>query len=227
MYGSLIPFRALDLIFSHRKLLLLSIAPILLAFLFLTGGAVAFIYLAQSWVEATFHTWVEGASGVLLKLAVLLVSFVSIYFILQWVSFIISLVASPFNELLAERTEFILGVRIEKASLGKLTRVFFLDLRKTLISLILLSIFSIGLLIPAFNVAFFLALALLTTFTYITYPQNRRENGIRESVKWISQNLAASLGFGIVTSFLFVSPIINIFILPVAVVGGTMLYFRK
>jgi len=87
-------------------------------------------------------------------------------------------------------------------------------------------IFSLGMLLPVANVIFFLGLALLNTFTFITYPQSRREHGLSESLQWIRNHFWLSLGFGITTLLLFSIPLVDFFALPVSVVGGTILFFE-
>ena len=232
LYGFLIPFRALDLIFSKPKLLFLSLFPVLLS-LVVIG---LFFYLGfthlSGWVTGVFqhffHSGMSSFDGVLIPIILIIAAILLGYCCIQLIGFILNLIAFPLNDLLAQQTENVLGVqRPQDESLSAWARVIFLDIRKTVFGFILLVFCTLGLLIPGLNLLFFIAISVLTTFNFITYPQSRRQIGIAESLRWIHAHFASCLGFGILTGFLFSAPLLNIFALPVAVVGGTMLYFRK
>ncbi len=228
IYGAIIPFRALDLIFSSPRLLLLSILPVLLS----VGIIALFFYLGvtrlSTWAALQFHQWTLGAGNVLMYGFIILSAIVLAYCCIQAVGMILSLIASPLNDLLAKQTEINLKVNPHpETNLSDWMSLMFLDARKTILSLCLLVVFSVGLLIPGLNILFFLATALLNAFTFITYPQSRRHMGVIAALQWMKGNFASCLGFGILIGLLFGAPLINLFALPVAVVGGTMLYFRK
>ena len=227
-YGVMLPFRAADLIFSHSKLLSLSILPIVMTTVTLATSIYFGIHHLHSWVDGLILRWTQNGHGFLSALAAFVISIGVIYFAIQSAAMIASLISSPFNDFLAEKTEHTLKVQdIPKRSLGYTLKVFLVDIRKTTFTLGMVIVFSVGLLLPGVNVASFLALALLNTFTFITYPQSRRAHGLMESWQWIRQHLGAAFGFGIVMSLVLSTPIINFFAIPVAVVGGTMLYFKK
>ena len=79
-------------------------------------------------------------------------------------------------------------------------------------------------LLPVANIVFFIGLVLLHTFTFITYPQSRREQGLLQSLLWIKDHFYLSLGFGVMSFILFSIPVIDFFALPISVVGGTLLF---
>ena len=227
-YGLILPFRAADLIFSHRKLLTFSLIPIFLTILTLVSTIYFGITRLSAWVDQLFSTWIRGDHSVVLRIAIVLISISILYFVIQSAGFVAGFLSSPFNDLLAEKTEHVIGVsNIPKPNFLYSLKVFFLDLRKTTFTLGMILVFSVGLLIPGLNIASFVALSLLNTFTFITYPQSRRAHGLMESWHWIRNHWGAALGFGIIISLLLAAPVIDFFALPIAVVGGTMLYFRK
>lgn len=223
--GFVTPFRALDFIFKHPKLLRLSIAPFLVAvilFILIVAGLLAGVW---AFVHSALLAVVSDYSGLLFILAAVLVLFSLGMFASTFMAMIMSLASSPFNDVLAEKTEEASGMKdIPSWSAGRFIRVFWIDLRKTIITLFSAIVFSLGMLIPVANIVFYVGLALLNTFTFITYPQSRREKGLMESLQWIRENFFLSLGFGITITLLFTIPIVDFFALPIAVVGGTLLY---
>jgi uncharacterized protein involved in cysteine biosynthesis len=72
-----------------------------------------------------------------------------------------------------------------------------------------------------------LGFSLITTLTFISYPQSRRQLGLIQCLAWMRKNLFASLGFGLATMILFGIPVVNAFALPLSVVGGTLLYLES
>ena len=225
--GAGTPFRALLFMIQNPELLWLSLLPMFFSLFFY---ALFLYFLIQGLIlkiQALMTGWLAHFSGIALFFAALSVSLAFIFLALHSFMFMTSLCASPFNDILAEKTEKKLSVTPIKNSFFYLISVFFLDLRKTGINLILSVFFSLGMLIPGVGIIFFLGLALLNTFTFITYPQSRRKHGILESISWMRENFFLCLGFGLSTLLLFSVPLINLFALPVSVIGGTMLFLRS
>lgn len=227
-FGAWVPFRALRLILTHRKLFSLSFLPILMGILLL--GFLVFLFVSgfYAWSTQAFEVWASGWSTALATTGAVLVGIVIVLMSVYSLGLVAGLIASPFNDFLAEQTEKAANVPLTKPEgWGQVIRVIWVDLKKTALSLFFLVIITLGMLIPGANILFFLGLGLLNTFTFVTYPQSRRQLGVRDSLGWVFQNLGLSLGFGLVISGLFLVPVLNILVLPIAVVGGTLLYFRK
>lgn len=223
--GFFTPLRSLKMILDHPKLLSLSLGPVIatiVVFSFLIYGALAG---AWSFVHSTFLAAVSDYSGILFIVAALLVLSAVFFFASSLLTFLMGLISSPLNDFLAEHTERALGFpNVPGFSVGRVLRVFWIDFRKTIVSVFAGLVFGLGMLLPVANFVFITGLALLNTFTFITYPQSRREQGLRKSFQWIRQNLFASLGFGFATVILFSIPLVGFFALPLSVVGGTLLY---
>ncbi len=223
--GAITPFLALKLIFNHSRLLSLSLAPIISAVIVFSLMIYALLAGLWTFAHSTFIAFINSYSGIFFVLAAILTLSALSFFAVSFLTFFVSLLASPFNDILAEKTELALGESdVPHWSVGRLFRIFWIDLRKSILTLFTALIFSLGLLIPVANVLFFIGLALLNTFTFITYPQSRREHGLAKSLLWIGDHLFLSLGFGITTLLLFSIPVIDIFALPISVVGGTILF---
>ncbi len=225
--GALTPLRAFRLILNHPGLWRLSIAPILLA-IFLFAGLIGLaMALLWNFAHAAFLSALADYSGIVFGILAILAVVGFTLIAGSFLTFFISLLASPLNDLLAEKTEVTLEVKgVPGWNTGRFIRIFWIDFRKTVITFIAWITFSLGLMIPVANILFFAGMALLNTFTYITYPQSRREQGLTRSFQWIIEHPWNSLGFGLTTSLLFSIPVINLIALPVSVVGGTMLFIE-
>ena len=140
-----------------------------------------------------------------------------------------SIVASPFNDILAKRSEEFTEtplLPVTNKSLKQYVQLIGIDLFKTATAFIAAVFAIIFCWVPVVNVFAFILAFLLVTFQYISYPQTRRSIGLREGVKFLWNHIYACTGFGAILSFLFAIPFLSSFVLPIAVVGGTLLAAR-
>ena len=221
------PLRVLGLLLEHPNLLVLFILPMILTLIFIASAIYAVLIGAWTASQTLFQSWFGSTfsigSGILATLAGLLLA----YFLLISLNLIIQLIASPFNDILAEGTEKALGESIPPFSISHLIRVFFLDLRKTLLNLGFTVIFLVIGLFPFMGIFSVLGLALVQTLSFVSYPQSRRNQGVLDSLRWIQMNPVRALGFGLASLLLFSIPVMNLFALPVSVMAGTLIYLKK
>lgn len=228
-FGITLPARAARLILNRPKLLTLSAIPIAitLALYFYLISAI------QKWAVLTLNGyfqawgwdpqgWAAGALLIFSKLLLILVGALTF-------SIAASIVASPFNDFLAEATEPHSAPALlpaAKTTAWGQIRMVFIDLLKTLaaaagtLMAILLSW------VPVLNLFAFMVACLLVTFQYISYPQTRRRQGLVQGLRFLGDHFFACLGFGMAFSFLFAIPLLACLALPLAVVGGTLLFAR-
>lgn len=140
-----------------------------------------------------------------------------------------SIVASPFNDILAEKTEgfsFPPLPSVTNKSFKQQIKLIVIDMLKTIAAAgaaIVAIIFSW---FPIFNIISFVLVFLLITFQYISYPQTRRGIGLKQGAIFLWDHIFACAGFGFILTMLFSIPFLASFILPIAVVGGTLLYAK-
>jgi len=142
--------------------------------------------------------------------------------------------ASPFNEALSTGVERVVRGRRESDEAFALSRVagdFFRPIGQAL----RIALFRLGatlLLLPlalvpvAGPVIAFLVSAAFAAFDYVDLPASRVRMTYAEKRALTRRHRAATLGFGMVAQALLIVPIVNVFLLPAAVAGGTLLYFR-
>ena len=230
IYGLTLPLRAFKLIISHPILLFWSLLPIgiTLAVSRLMIGAIQgfakqhlFQLLSQAGINpASWGAWIILAVTQVLVFLLAAFSF----------SFIAGIIASPFNDFLAETTERFstppLPLPVHKNSLLYRAHLLKIDIAKTAaagLATFLALIFSW---VPVLNFAVMWIAFMLVAFQFISYPQTRRGLGFFEGLRFLLQNHFACLGFGVSFAFLFAIPLVSSLALPLAVIGGTLLVAR-
>lgn len=181
----------------------------------------------QIWMRNWFSTWgwnewviwIMKALGNIMVFIIAALTF----------TFTSSIVASPFNDLLAEKTEKFAHPPLSPIGPVSWThhvRLIGIDLLKTLAATTVGLIALLFSLIPIINILSFIAAFLLVSFQYISYPQTRRGTLLKESTKFLWNHTYACIGFGMTITFLFALPFVATVALPLAVVGGTLLVAR-
>ncbi len=149
-----------------------------------------------------------------------------------------NLIASPFSDLLSEKTEQILtGNRAEEPFS---TRGFFRDAWKTLKEeskkMALFAggmILLLGLnLLPVAGTAIFMVLSLLFTLFFLSveytgYIFGRKHLGFREQRRYILSRKFLMAGFAAGVLMVLAIPFIQFFCIPLAVVGATLLWHEE
>lgn len=234
-FGLFLPFRAMKLIFTNRALLVWSAIPFVLTLAVSIYGVasvktylvtIGMHYLGQYGIAPESLT--AQAAIVLFKIVLFVLAAISF-------SFLAGIIASPFNDFLAEATEP--HVRPALPHLTEETKKFsfrakaiWIDILKTIvvtglqIFTLLLAILVIW--IPGLNVLLMCLTFQLLTFQFVSYPQTRRGEGLGHGLKFLWNHFFACAGFGATIGTLFALPLISGFALPLAVVGGTLLYGR-
>lgn len=224
-----LPFRAARLILTSRVLLIWSLIPFLITltlYIFLLGWLQDWSKQVLLGVMASWGWDPQGwASAIVLFFSKIMVFiFAALTF-----SFTAALVATPFNDFLAEKTEARSLPPLPPApflSWAEQLKVFLIDLGKTLLAAFFSFLAFLFSWVPILNVIALLITFGLVAFQYLSYPQTRRRMGVGESMRFILRYPFASVGFGSVISVLFAVPLFSVLILPVAVVGGTLLFAR-
>jgi CysZ protein len=145
-----------------------------------------------------------------------------------------SLVAAPFNDALSEAVERILtGAAPPPFSLRRMmadiARTIRLELLKVLLyAAIIGPMFLASFFIPGIgqlvSLAGFALTAIYLGIDYVDWPAARRDWSVGERVAFARRQLAAVAGFGTGVWVLLFIPLVNLFFMPAAVAGGTMLF---
>ena len=228
-FGLTLPYRALKLIFINKYLLFWSALPLALTFILFIYG----ISQLQGWAISILQEYVAklGFDPASLPGRFFMLSGKMILWMVAALTFIFtsSIVASPFNDILAERSERVTEIPlppVTKKTLKAHVKLIGIDLFKTATAFFAALFAIVFCWVPIVNIFAFILAFLLVTFQYISYPQTRRSIGIRQGAKFLWHHIYACTGFGAIFMFLFAVPLLSSFILPLAVVGGTLLAAR-
>ena len=234
--GFFYPFRAGRFLLSHPALLRFVVFPFLIntlifslcvyfGFDFFDGLVAKYIPQGDAWywLLLSYAVWI---------LAVL-VTIVLVFFSFTVVG---NLIASPFNDLLSEKTEQILtGVREEgafalKAFLQDTKRVVATEIKKIglfLVGMLLLLLLNI---LPVVGGALYAVLAFLLTLfflvvEYLGYILERKRFTFARQREYIMTRKFLMLGFGTGVMAVLAIPFLQFLCIPLGVVGGTLLWF--
>ena len=200
------------------------------------------------WAVATFGDWlgewrvlerfgdVWGVGFVVGLVQVLFT--VAIVFALTWVfTLVANLVGAPFNGLLAERVEAHLTGERPTEDPGWLSMLRSTPrlLGSEIAKLLYLAVWLVPLLllqfVPVLNVvAPFLLFAFgawMYALEYLDYPMGNHGALFRDVRVAARGRRGAAFGFGLAAAALAVIPIVNLFVMPVAVAGATALYVDR
>lgn len=228
--GLSIPLRAFGLIFRTPKLLMLSLlcaAVTALALFGIAGGAWA---LAQRWAAAIISAdagWQHAAS-----IGLALVFFVMLF--VMGTLTLPNLILAPLQDPLSEATEVRCGEFTPTPfSLNATVRGIFVSLSHTLLRvglmvLGLVVLFPLHLIPVAGSVLWAVLSSIWSMFwiaaEHLSNPMARHLRPFKEVLATLRGRLPLALGFGAALYVLLWVPVLNFFLMPVAVVAGTLLF---
>jgi CysZ protein len=233
--GAKLPFRGLGYLAARPRLWPLVVIPLvlnLILFASLLGwGFSEFADTLNGWLtghQAWYWTALVWVAKVFFWLVVLIV----VYFIFTPLAL---LIASPFNDRLAESVEKTYGFNIEddrpmlKMIFGEAVYAVKGEIKRLVLVLAVFVVLLLFNLIPVFGPPIYAVLAFLwgcwaASMEFTGFAADRRHLGLRRKWSLLRDSSAPAFGFGIVTLFLLMIPFLNVLIVPVSAVGGTMLF---
>lgn len=150
--------------------------------------------------------------------------------VLSYILFLplVGIVSAPFRDAMTLHTErLVCGTITDEglslwASLRELIKLLGLQLG------ILFCLAGLSFAIPVVGAIPSLAIAVfLTTLDMVDPALGMRGYLLKHKLQFVRHNFALLLGFGVVTFFVFTVPLLNLLILPVATIGGTLLVLAE
>ncbi|MBL7715359.1 MAG: EI24 domain-containing protein [Bdellovibrionales bacterium] len=229
IFGLSMPLHALKLILKKPKLIIWSMIPLAITlfvyFKFIAGAQDA----VTAGMNAKMTEWGFGPDSSLGVAAAWVGKILILVLSVLTFTFVSTLIASPFNDFLAESTEAFANPPLPPIpgfSFQAKLRLVILDLAKTVAATIATLLALVISWVPFLNLVSFTLAALLVCFQYTSYPQTRRGITLASGLGFLWRHFYVCLGFGIILSGLFAIPLLSSFALPLAVVGGTLLVAR-
>ncbi|ELG2042959.1 sulfate transporter CysZ [Vibrio fluvialis] len=209
----------------------------LLTNILLVGGALYYLFShLDSWINdwmGQIPDWLSWLSYILWPLLVITILATFSYFFSTLANFI----AAPFNGLLAEKVEEKLtGKKVNDdgvlAVVKDVPRIMAREWRKLVYVLPKAIGLFILLLIPALGqtlgpILWFIFTAWMLAIQYCDYPFDNHKvtfNDMRHSLK---QKQGKAYTFGMLVSVLTTIPVVNLFVMPVAVCGATAMWVNE
>lgn len=235
------PFRGIGFVIRNPRLARIWIIPVLIVVLLLMIGCGSSLEIGRILADRWTPEAGEGAIGAVFGrighgLARLVLTFVGVAVSILVSIVLAPVVAAPFNDAFGEEVELRelgkvpapfswsrLGrdvgrtIRLEAAKLGIYAAIVG--------PLSIIGIF-VGPLGIVASVLGFLFTAAYFALDYVDGPLSRRNVGVRRRFHLLARYPAQMFGFGIGVWFLLVVPLFNLFFMPAAVAGGTILCIR-
>jgi CysZ protein len=212
--------RGVGYLMARPRLWPLAVAPAIVTLLLFVGVIVG--------VTIWLNHVIGGDSAVFVYLTAVLVTLVVLAIALFTFTIIGTAVASPFLDLLGARVENAYlpsgrgvdssFIRDTFRSVGDTIRMLVLQIVVLLISL------PLNLIPVAGTVAWIGIGAWLAAFDYLDFPLARHHYHWKERWAFLRRHAWPALGFGVGVFGLLLIPFLNLFILPIAAVAGTLLY---
>lgn len=233
--GFFAPFRSIRFLITHPGLLRYIVIPFLINLVVFSGSVyLGFDFFNDSVVNMIpqGEAWYWALLYYFIWVVAVLVTAIIVFFSFTVVG---NLIASPFNDLLSERTEQLLsGIKNEESfSFKQFARDALLTLAtevKKLSIFVCVMLFLLLLnFIPGIGSAIYSVLAVaLTLFflvvEYMGYVFSRKRMTFREQRRYIFSRNLKMLGFGAGVLSLLAIPFLQFACIPIAVVGGTQLW---
>ena len=233
--GFFYPFRSARFVLKNPRLLRYVIIPFVINLLVFTGA----VFLGLDFFKDIVTQYIPSGTAwywaVLTYLAWVIASVFTAILVFFCFTVVGNLIASPFNDLLSERTEELVSGRFnyEKFSL----RGFVRDAgRSMIVEAKKLSLFVAGMLlllllnlIPGFGQVLYSILATLFTLfflavEYLGYILSRKRYSFAAQRKYVFEKTFLHLGFSVGVLCLLAIPLMQFLCIPLAVVGATLLY---
>lgn len=181
-------------------------------------------------VDSKIPSWLGWLDWILWPVFVLLMLVLVFYTF----GLVANLIASPFNNLLAEKVELMLtGQSLQqdgdfRRMMTELIPTLIDETRKILYALVWALPFFLLLFVPVVGpILWFFYTAWMLVVEYSDYPMGNHGLKFKEMRERLGERRALSLGFGSAAAGLAMIPVVNFILMPSAVAGATAMWVRE
>ncbi len=212
------------------------IFPLLINFVLIGGALILLFNQMGDWINSmvgALPDFLDWLSYLLWPLISLLVVVVAMYYF----STLANIIASPFSGLLAEKVEQkLLGIEAKEESMTAfikdMPRIFAREWRKLLYTLPKMIGLFILLLIPALGqtigpFAWFIFTAWMFSIQYCDYPFDNNKVDFHTMRTLLKRKQGCAYSFGFLVTIFTSIPLVNMFVMPVAVCGATAMWVSE
>jgi len=187
-----------------------------------------------NWLLVKIPSWLSFIKWILWPIFVLTLGTI-IFFVFNVIA---NIIASPFNGILAEKTELYLISQTgltdntsPETSLRDFISTIPHSLKRELDKLkyylprfVLLSLLSF---IPGVNILVFIFAAWMMSVQYIDFPMDNHKIIFKEMMALLKTRNLSAIGFGAIVMFSLMIPILNFIVIPAAVCGATIFWVKE
>lgn len=221
LFGIRFFFAGFGLLFRHPSLFGLSAIPIFLTFFVVLGLALALAWLVGSMLDGTFANSARLAFQAITFILALFLGYL-IYLPLA------RIFLAPISEVLSRHTWALDGnPSVERIEVGIIRAMWEGFKLVTLQLLVMAFAFLIGLIFAPVGVPLGIFLTLCVSgIDFLDVPLSLRGLPLKRKLRVLWRNKSVALGFSTACYLLLFIPVINLLVLPVGVIGATMLVSR-
>lgn len=229
--GFFYPFRGGRFLFRHPRLWKYVLVPFTINLLVFS---LAVFFGLEFFNQTVVHmipggeAWYWTLLYYLLWVIAVLLTMVLVFFSFTVIG---NLIASPFNDLLSERTEEALRGHAEGVpfSFREFGRILLNEGKKMAVFVILMLLLLLLNLVPGFGTLAYSVLSFLLTvyflaIEYTGYVFGRKGQGFGDQRRFIRGRRFLSFGFGVGVLCLLAVPLLQFFAIPLGVIGATQLW---
>lgn len=214
------------------------IIPLLVNLLLFAGAIALLLSRFDGWLDYLMNAWLPDWAWLDFLRYLLWPLFALLILVVVYYSFtlIANLIAAPFNGLLSERVERQLRgdignddgwaelVRMLPRALGRELAKLAYYLPRVLLLLVLSFIPVINLVMP---LVWFLFGAWMMSIQYCDYPMDNNKVSFAEMKRLLKARRLSALGFGTLVQFGMLIPLLNLILMPAAVIGATLFWIEE
>jgi len=233
--GLFTPWRGFRFLATHPRLLSYALLPLIInTVLFVIFFLISFKYFSH-WLEALLpqgQAWYWVILTYLLTVVLALLLLLVIVFTFAAAA---NILASPFNDALSARTEALAAGQLSDTPFSfiglfkEIGRTIVEELKKIAFYLAAAAVLLLLNLVPVVGQALYGLLFMLLTIawlglSFLDYALARHGYRLGQKLNLVRRNFRPVFGFGLGVFAGLLIPVFNLFFIPVAVVGGTLLY---
>jgi len=219
----------------HPGLRLFVLLPLLVNIIMFALGLVVLISFVGGWmggVVAWLPEWMSGITSFLWFLFVIFFG-MAVFFSFNLLA---NFIAAPLNGLLAEKVQLHLtgkdlGAANLRSIVASIPRSIGREISKLTYYLPRVLLLLVLTLIPGLNVVapwlWILFSAWMMAIQYVDYSMDNNGVSFQKMKRGLGQQRLLHLGFGGGVSLLLMLPVVNFFVMPIAVAGATALYVNE
>jgi len=209
-----------------RRFVIVPLIINIILFLLIWVIGIHYTHVLITWMTSNLPHWLQWLRELLWGVFFLIGMLMTVY-LFTWLA---NLIASPFYGLLSEMTQhYLQGHPVPNTSIWQaikeMPQAISRELQKLCYFISRAILLLIITFIPGINalsgVLWFVFGGWMQTLQYIDYPMDNNRQNFTDVKVFAQQHRMASLGFGCLTMFFMLIPIVNLVVMPAAVCGAT------